>query len=228
MTKAKKTPAADRFGGRHAQHAEVAELPPQVGRELVRAIDRVRAGAGIFNSYRGQSTTIRNLLAVGDAVCTTNPMGARGVALGIESAAALADIVAGAPSDAWAASLDEWCLANQKVWHDDHVITDDALLAAWRGDAFDLDGPVSWMLVAAAAREHHPEWMASLGPFFGMQAKPAVLDPLRAEVRAMLRDGWRPAAPAGPTRDDLAAAIASRVAAVDSVRHQRIACLTDA
>jgi hypothetical protein len=140
-------------------------------------------------------------------------MGARGVALGMESAAALTDIVTGSPSRTWTADLDAWCLANQKVWHDDHVITDDALLAAWRRDAIDPDGPVSWMLVAAAARERHPEWMATLGPFLGMYAKPAVLDPLRAEVRALLRDGWRPAAPEGPTREDLAAVVAPHVAA---------------
>jgi 2-polyprenyl-6-methoxyphenol hydroxylase-like FAD-dependent oxidoreductase len=181
--------------------------------ERSRPIDRVRAGSSIFNSYRGQSTTVRNLLAIGDAACTTNPMGARGVALGIESAAALADIVAGSASSAWTAELDAWCLANLKVWHDDHIITDDALLASWRRDAIDPDGPIPWMLVAAAAIERHPEWMASLGPFFGMYAKPAVLDPLRTEVRAMLRDGWRPAAPGGPTREDLAAVVAAQVAA---------------
>jgi len=181
--------------------------------ERSQPIDRVRAGAGIFNGYRGQSTTVSNLLAIGDAVCTTNPMGARGVALGMESAAALADIVAGTPPDEWTAGLDSWCLANQRVWHDDHLVTDNALLASWRGDPVDGDGPISWMLVAAAARERHPEWMASLGPFFGMHAKPATLDPLRGEVRAMLRDGWRPAAPDGPTRDELVALIASRVAA---------------
>ena len=171
-----------------------------------RPIDRVRAGTGIFNQYRGQSTTVRNLLAIGDAVCTTNPMGARGIALGMESAAFAADLVAGAAPETWAAALDAWAEANQKVWHDDHVITDDAVLAAWRGDDVDPDGAISWMLVAAAARERHPEWMALLGPFFGMFAKPASLDPLRAEVRTMLREGWRPAPPEGPTRDDLVAA----------------------
>ena len=177
-----------------------------------RPIDRVRAGAGIFNSYRRQSTTVRNLLAIGDAVCTTNPMGARGVALGMASAVALVDIVADAPSDTWGPALDAWCHTNQKLWHDDHVITDRALLAQWRGELDDADGPISWMLIAAAAREQHPEWMASLGPFFAMQAPPASLDPLRAEVRAMLRNGWRPSPPLGPTRTQLVGAIGTRVA----------------
>jgi 2-polyprenyl-6-methoxyphenol hydroxylase-like FAD-dependent oxidoreductase len=174
-----------------------------------RPIDRVRAGTGIFNQYRGQSTTVRNLLAIGDSVCTTNPMGARGVALGMESAAMVADLVAGARPETWAAALDAWCEANQKVWHDDHVITDDALLADWRGEDVDPDGPISWMLVAAAARERHPEWMESLGPFFGMLAKPASLDPLRTAVRSMLRSGWRPRPAPGPTRHELAAAACS-------------------
>lgn len=176
-------------------------------------IDRVRSGAGIFNGYRGQSTSVCNLLAIGDSVCTTNPMGARGVALGMASAAALADIVATTPIETWGPELDAWCLANQKTWHDDHVITDRALFAQWRGEPVDVDGPISWMLVAAAAGEHHPEWMAALGPFFAMHAPPVSLDPLRAEVRAMLREGWRPASPAGPTRDELARAIITRVAA---------------
>jgi 2-polyprenyl-6-methoxyphenol hydroxylase-like FAD-dependent oxidoreductase len=178
-----------------------------------RPIDRVRAGAGIFNQYRGQSTTVRNLLAIGDSVCTTNPMGARGVALGMQSAAVLAEVVAGAAPETWAAALDAWCFANQKVWHDDHIVTDDALLAEWRGQKVDADGPISWMVVAAAARERHPEWMALLSPFLGMFAKPESLDPLRVEVRAMLRDGWRPAPRPGPTRQDLVAAVSQMAAA---------------
>ncbi len=178
-----------------------------------RPIDRVRAGAGIFNGYRGQSTTVTNLLAIGDAVCTTNPMGARGVALGMESAAVLADLVADASPQAWTAALDAWCATNQKVWHDDHLVTDRALVAAWHGEEIDPDAPISWMLVAAAARDRHPEWMATLGPFLGMEAKPASLDPLRAEVRAMLRAGWRPSAVDGPARAELAAAISAAVAA---------------
>jgi len=168
-----------------------------------RPIDRIRSGTGIFNQYRGQSTTVSNLLAIGDAVCTTNPMGARGVALGMQSAAVLADLVATTTPETWAAALDAWSLANQKVWHDDHVISDDARQAEWRGDEPDPKGPISWMLVAAAAHERHPEWMTVLGPFFGMVAKPASLDPLRTEVRAMLRDGWRPKSREGPTRLDL-------------------------
>jgi 2-polyprenyl-6-methoxyphenol hydroxylase-like FAD-dependent oxidoreductase len=174
-----------------------------------RPIDRVRAGAGIFNQYRAQSRTVRKLLAIGDSVCTTNPMGARGVALGMESAAVLADLVAQAPLETWAAALDAWCVENQKVWHDDHLITDDALLAEWRGDDVDADGPISWRVVAAAASECNPEWMELLGPFLGMVAKPASLDPLRAKVRSMIRDGWRPAPPQGPTREDLTAAVSS-------------------
>jgi hypothetical protein len=140
-------------------------------------------------------------------------MGARGVPLGIESATVLADVVSGAASETWAASLDAWCLANQKVWHDDHIITDEALLAEWRGEEVDVDGPISWMLVSAAARERHREWMTLLGPFYGMNAKPASLDPLRAEVRAMFRGGWRPAPRRGPTREQLVAAISASVAA---------------
>ena len=56
----------------------------------------------------------------------------------------------------------------------------------------------------AAAQERHPEWFATLMPFFSMQVLPAALDPLRAAVREMVRQGWQPPEPDGPTRDQLA------------------------
>jgi 2-polyprenyl-6-methoxyphenol hydroxylase-like FAD-dependent oxidoreductase len=194
-----------------------ARLLPEVATWIdparARPIDRVRAGSGIFNQYRPQTSSVRRLLAIGDAVCTTNPMGARGIVLGMESAAALADVVAAGDPETWAPRLDAWCAANQKLWHDDHVVTDAALHAGWRGEEIDPDGPISWMLVAAAAGEQHPEWMAILGPFLGMVAVPASLDPLRAEVREMLRGGWRPQPRSGPSRADFVEALSEQVAA---------------
>ena len=62
-----------------------------------RPIDHVRAGAGLDNHYQGQPTRVRGLLAVGDAVCTTNPMGARGLSLGMLMGGALSDVVEGQP-----------------------------------------------------------------------------------------------------------------------------------
>ena len=201
---------------RHSEIFEVAtRLIPEVAAWVDPSrsvpVDRVRAGAHLLNEYRGQPTEVRRLLAIGDAVCTTNPMGARGVSLGFESAAALADIVATSPEEDWAARLDAWCVTNVRCWYDDHVATDAAIAARWRGEDIDVDGPVTWDLVAQAAQER-PEFMRLLGPHLGMVTPPASIDPLREEVRSMLRDGWRPAPRPGATRDDLASAIAGALA----------------
>ena len=59
-------------------------------------------------------------------------------------------------------------------------------------------------MIVAAARALHPEWMATLGPFFNMEVMPVALEPLRATVREMARQGWQPPEPDGPTRDQLA------------------------
>ena len=61
-------------------------------------IDHVRAGAGLNNHYQGQPTHVRGLLAIGDAVCTTNPAGARGLSFGMQMAGALSDVIESRPS----------------------------------------------------------------------------------------------------------------------------------
>jgi 2-polyprenyl-6-methoxyphenol hydroxylase-like FAD-dependent oxidoreductase len=202
---------------RHPQVFEAAtRLLPDVGAWVdpgrSTPIDSVRAGAGLTNAYRAQSPRARRLLAVGDAVATTNPMGARGLSLGMESAAALADVVTTAPEEHWAELLEDWCTHTLECWYDDHVATDHVLVDRLHGAEPDPDGFITWNLVAAAATDR-PDFMAVLGPFLAMEAPPASIDPLREEVRGMLRAGWRPAAPQGPSRSDLlAAATAARAA----------------
>jgi 2-polyprenyl-6-methoxyphenol hydroxylase-like FAD-dependent oxidoreductase len=178
-----------------------------------RPIGPVRAGSGLVNTYRGQPRDVHGLLSIGDAVLTTNPAGARGLSLGMRAAAALVDIVADLSSEQWAAALDDWGCAELRPWFEEHLMADAWLRDHWAGAPLDPEAPVPWNLVMDAAVQH-PEWMRFLGPFLGMAAGPAVLDPLREQVRAMLRDGWRPAPPAGITRDELVAAIqGTRVAA---------------
>ncbi len=174
-------------------------------------IDKVRAGAGLTNEY-GRQPTVAALVAIGDAVCTTNPAGGRGTALGLQSAAALADLVAAdVPVGELAAELDRWSEAELLPWYEDHVDADAALLAGWAGRPVDPDGPIGLEVLVAAARDRHPEWMATLNLFFGMAVKPAALAPLRDVVRAMVRAGWQPAEPDGPTRDELAALIRAQL-----------------
>ena len=173
-----------------------------------RPIDHVRAGAGLSNLYQRQPTGVHGLLAIGDAVCTTNPVGARGLSLGMLMAGALADVVESRPRSEWSTALEEWCEANTRPWFDEHLVADAWQLEQWAGSPTDPEGPVPWPVVAAATREH-PEWMAVVGPFLGMAAGPASLDPLREQVREMLRQGWQPRRRPGIDRDDLVAAIAA-------------------
>jgi 2-polyprenyl-6-methoxyphenol hydroxylase-like FAD-dependent oxidoreductase len=169
-------------------------------------IDRVRAGAGLVNHYRPQASGVTGLLSIGDATCTTNPMGARGVALAMMSAAALADIVAAHAREDWAGALDAWCRANLRPWFDDHVGFDLVMHKLWAGEPIRPDDPMAWPLVAAASRLR-PDFMATLGPFLGMLALPASVDGLRDEVRTMIADGWQPEPWPPPTRDVLVTAM---------------------
>ena len=166
-------------------------------------IDSVRAGAGLTNEY-GPQPAVAGLVVIGDAFCATNPQGARGITLGMESAAVLADLVRDEAPEDVVAGLDTWGRAQLLPWYRDHVDWDAALLDLWAGRPVDSDGPISLEVVVAAARERHPEWMATLLPFFSMDTMPASLDPLRDAVREMVRHGWQPAEPDGPTRDQLA------------------------
>jgi 2-polyprenyl-6-methoxyphenol hydroxylase-like FAD-dependent oxidoreductase len=169
-------------------------------------IDDVRAGAGLVNQYRGQALGITGLLSIGDATCATNPVAARGMSLAMQAAAAVADIVAEHPREAWADALDAWSLANLRPWFADHVDFDHVTHKLWAGETIAPSDPISWALVADAA-SRRPEFMPTLGPFLGMLTPPASIDGLRDEVRQMLADGWRPRAYPPPARDDLVTAM---------------------
>jgi 2-polyprenyl-6-methoxyphenol hydroxylase-like FAD-dependent oxidoreductase len=169
-------------------------------------IDRVRPGAGLVNQYRPQALGLTGLLTIGDAACTTNPIAARGMSLGMQTAAALADVVAASTRDDWAHELDAWCEAHLRPWFVDHVEFDRVTHKLWAGEPITGDDPISWALVADAATDR-PDFLATLGPFMGMLALPASIDGLRAEVRAMLAAGWTPRTYPPPTRHDLVRAM---------------------
>lgn len=175
-------------------------------------IDAVRAGAGLTNEYHPQPDRVTGLVAIGDAACVTNPQGARGIPLGLQSAAALADLVRDVPIADLASSLDAWTAENLAPWFHDQLLWDASLLASWAGRPADPDGAIGIELLLGAAQQRHPEWMATLGPYLAMEAPPSALAPLREIVRASLRSGWRPSAPAGMARDDLAGLIMDRLA----------------
>ena len=175
--------------------AAVAALPESAewtDPARARPVDQVRAGSGLVNSYQGQPTAL-GFLVIGDAFCTTNPAGARGMSLGMMTAAALADIVATQSIEQWGTALDVWATAHVRPWFEEHILADSWLRETWAGVPMDPEGPIPWNLVAAASATH-PEWMRVLGPFLAMLTGPESLDTLREQTRTMLRDGWRPTA----------------------------------
>jgi 2-polyprenyl-6-methoxyphenol hydroxylase-like FAD-dependent oxidoreductase len=174
-------------------------------------IDAVRAGAGLSNEYRSQPT-INGLVTIGDAFCITNPQAGRGVTLGMQSAAALADLIREQGPQPLSDRLDAWGVTHLLPWYHDHVDWDAALLAQWAGRPVDPDGPIGLEALVSAARERHPEWMATLGPFFTMETLPASLEPLRDAVREMIRLGWQPQPADEPDRSQLAAQIHAALA----------------
>jgi 2-polyprenyl-6-methoxyphenol hydroxylase-like FAD-dependent oxidoreductase len=174
--------------------------------DRAQAIGPVRAGAGLVNRYRPQACNLAGLLAIGDAAMTTNPTAARGLSFAILAGCQVAAIVAAHPRQEWARLLGHWYDTELRPWFIDHVRWDAHIAAQWSGAPLDPDSEIPSMLVGAAAAQH-PEWLPAFRAYVAMEAKPTSLDPLRAEVRAMLRAGWRPVPPAGVSRADLVHAI---------------------
>jgi 2-polyprenyl-6-methoxyphenol hydroxylase-like FAD-dependent oxidoreductase len=187
-------------------------LVPWTDPAWAQPVDRVRAGAGLTNAYRGQATRVGGLLAVGDALCTTNPQGGRGVTLGMQTAAYVADLVDLAPADRWTADLDDWGRQHLEPWFHDHVAWDHTLNRRWAGLPVDPDGPIGLDVLGAAAAVR-PELESALRPYYAMVVGPDAIAPVREDVREMLRSGWQPPTPAGPTRDELVSALARMDAA---------------
>lgn len=182
--------------------------------ERFQPITPVMPGGGLTNTYRGQlaesgAPALPGVFWVGDSMSTTNPAAGRGVSLGLRQAAALLAILAEDATDLGAAALrfDSWCELNVKPWYEDHVHWDASLLSRWDGNDIDVDAKLPSYVICAAA-EVDPSIMAGVGPYVAMMSTPAVLAPFEEKARAVLRTGWRPAYHPGPTRDELAAAIA--------------------
>ncbi len=203
---------------RHADRFDaVAPLIPQFTPWLDAArfepVTGVMAGSGLTNSYRGQLAedgrpVAAGVFYAGDAVCTTNPMAGRGVALGLRQASALLEMLDGPDADPLdvAARFDSWCAATIRPWYADHVYWDATLLRRLGGEDIDLEARIPSDVVCAAAQVD-PAIRAAAGGFMSMEAPPLVLDSVQDKARAVLRSGWRPSWADGPSRDELAAAL---------------------
>jgi hypothetical protein len=147
-------------------------------------------------------------------VCTTNPAVGRGVTTSLLQARELLRLLEHDTQDPAGAAMafDHWCTDNIAPWFHDHVYWDADLARRWAGADIDLTRPLpSDLIVAATAAD--PSLLPLVGPYFGMRALPASLDPLQPRVRQIYADGWRPPIPDGPTRDQLAHLIATHTPA---------------
>ena len=73
----------------------------------------------------------------------------------------------------------------------------------WSGEDVDLSRRLPSDLIVAAA-DADPQLHEIVDPYSRMDALPASLAPAEPRARAIFADGWRPAVPDGPTRDELA------------------------
>lgn len=184
--------------------ARIPVLAPWTDPEHFEPITPAMRGGTLTNTYRAQGAVL-GVVHIGDAVCTTNPSGGRGVALGLQQVQALLDFLSEHrdPRDA-SGAFEQWCSERIKPWYDDHVSNDAYLCARYAGEELDVDAPLpSW--VVAAAAEEMPHLMSVVGPYFAMMALPCTLASIEEEVRTLLRSGWRPPMAEGPAAAELVA-----------------------
>jgi 2-polyprenyl-6-methoxyphenol hydroxylase-like FAD-dependent oxidoreductase len=168
------------------------------------------SGARVHNAYRGQLTeggtvAAAGVVFVGDAVLTTNPALGRGVSTSLMQAQRLLQALDEHGRDYTSVSLefDQWCTEAMKPWFDDTVRSDAELLSRWGGEPIDFSQPLPSDLICSLA-EVDPSVMPTVGPYLMMVAGPSVLSSIEDRAREQLQNGFRPALPPGPTRDELA------------------------
>jgi 2-polyprenyl-6-methoxyphenol hydroxylase-like FAD-dependent oxidoreductase len=175
----------------------------------------VLPGGRLRNTYRGQlddagRLPLPGLVAVGDTVCTTNPVAGRGVATSLMQVERLVALVEEHGDDhaATALALDAWCETAIRPWFADHVATDAAQSERWAGRDVDPTRPPTSDLVASAIAAD-PSLLTVVGPYLIMAALPDSLAAVHPRVQEIYASGWRPPPAEGPTRDELAEVVGS-------------------
>ncbi len=193
--------------------------------EVLDPITDVAVMGGLHNSLRrlvvdGNPVAL-GLLAVGDAVCTTNPTFGRGLSLVMRTVVDLADTIAAGPTDPRAAALamDTAIAEHVAPWFADQAATDAVRLGMLRHTVFGApapqpsppgDGVVTFAELRMAAQTDPVAFRGVLRTM-GAVGRPAQVyrDPeLVARVRAALARGVPPAMPQ-PDRDRLEAALST-------------------
>jgi 2-polyprenyl-6-methoxyphenol hydroxylase-like FAD-dependent oxidoreductase len=192
--------------------------------DVLDPISDVAVMGGLHNTFRRLVVDGRpvatGLLAVGDAVCTTNPTFGRGLGVALRTIADLADVLAEHPDDPEGASLamDRAVLEHVRPWYADQAVTDAARLAVQRhvvlGEpapppAAPVDGRVTFAelrrasLVDPLAFRTVTRIMGMVGDAERLYTDPEIVAATRA---ALDRVG---AGPPQPSRAALEAALAS-------------------
>ncbi|CAD0345296.1 NAD(P)/FAD-dependent oxidoreductase [Xanthomonas hortorum] len=148
-------------------------------------------------------------IAVGDALCITNPTYTRGMSLAIRYAFAIADLLQrDGLNDAYRFAVNADALAQDLVrpWHDDSVAQDRVRTALWAGGPAPATPPgaITLQQIAMAARHDEVVWQP-LARRSGMLDAPEAIfhqADVLARVRSTLAQ-MRPSPPAGPSRADL-------------------------
>lgn len=198
---------------RAAVFAAAATAVPGIGewtdpRRSAPISDVLPAGR-IHNRYRAQTDHAGRpwtpgLVSVGDAVCTTTPLAGRGVTLGLQQARRLVHLLhAGGDIGDITTEFDTWCTDAVRPWFDDHCHSDADRHRRWAGGDVDVTRALPSDLIVAAGAVA-PEITALTDPYSRMDALPASLESVEPIARAQYARGWRPALPAGPSRDELA------------------------
>lgn len=206
--------------------AAAALLPasqPWVNPEIAEPIAEAHAMAGLLNRVRDLVVDGRPLVlgfqAIGDALICTNPLYGRGCSLGAMHARLLADAIRRHGPDAEAVALDVHANAQEEMlpWYEASVAQDEASRMARQGE----DGGEALMSLITEGLLPLTRVDAVVGRAFfrtvNLLSSPnAVLGD--AELMGRVLAYWQtrhtrpPVAPAGPTRDEMIAALAAETA----------------
>ncbi len=191
--------------------AAVPGLAEWTDPERSEPVTDVLVGGNLLNTYQSQRRPdgrmlLPGLISVGDAVCTTTPSYARGVALSMLQVSRLLGLFDsdGADLDAVSEQFADWCDAVMRPWVVEHVRIDDGMARLWAGQDVYADEVLPGDVVLAAG-EKDPAIFAIAGPWLSMDAGADSLEPARALATAVYATGWRPAYDDGPDRDQLVA-----------------------
>ncbi|WP_434989014.1 FAD-dependent oxidoreductase [Xanthomonas melonis] len=155
---------------------------------------------------------VSGVVAVGDALCTTNPTYTRGMSLAMRHAFALADLAQHDGLDdphRFAVQADSLAQQWVRPWHDDSVLQDRARSALWAGTPGPQpsQGQITLQHIAAAARHDAVVWQA-LARRTGMLDAPDTIF-ARTDVLARVRaSGMQRMPPPQPDRNALLRLIA--------------------